>query len=147
MVTLSPSAATQLRLQTRGGPCHRVRFTFFLKPPTGWSTVNETAKLTASGVPVPGGLGSSVAIGGNAVAAGAPFWSNGAIHTGAIYLFVRPATGWINMTQTFKRIIPDVTQRGYLGRSVAFGGNTIVVAGAPNSSIYTGAAYIFERMP
>jgi hypothetical protein len=60
-----------------------VRFTFFLKPPTGWSTVNETAKLTASDGGVNGNLnlGSSVAIGGNAVAAGAPTWYNAAIRT------------------------------------------------------------------
>jgi FG-GAP repeat len=53
----------------------------FLKPPTGWSTVNETAKLTASDGGVNGNLnlGSSVAIGGNAVAAGAPTWYNAAI--------------------------------------------------------------------
>jgi hypothetical protein len=116
----------------------------FLKPPTGWNTVNETAKLTASdGVLKPGGLGRSVAIGGNAVAAGAPFYQ-GRTYTGAIYLFVRPATGWSNMTQTFKRNAPAVGD--YLGWSVAFG-NTTVVAGAPASSHWTGAAYIFNRMP
>jgi hypothetical protein len=91
-------------------------------------------------------LASTVAIGGNAIAAGAPFYQ-GRTYTGAIYLFVRPATGWSNMSQTFKRITPDVTQRDYLGWSVAFGGNTTVVAGAPGSSKWTGAAYIFERMP
>jgi hypothetical protein len=53
----------------------------FLKPATGWSTVNETAKLTASDAP----QAWSVAIGGNAVAAGA---------LDKIYLFVRPATGY-----------------------------------------------------
>jgi hypothetical protein len=93
------------------------------------------------------GLGSSVAIGGNAVAAGAPFWYTGAIRTGAIYLFVRPATGWSNMTEIFKRIAPGVGHPNYPGWSAAFGGNTTVVAGAPRSSNFTGAAYIFERMP
>ncbi len=63
----------------------------FLKPATGWSTVNETAKSTASDAPQD--IAWSVAIGGNAVAAGA---------LGKIYPFVRPATGRRNMTETTK---------------------------------------------
>ncbi len=116
----------------------------FLKPPTGWTTVNEIAKLTASDKRS-ANLGFSVAIGGNAVAAGAPFYQ-GRTYTGAIYLFVRPATGWSNMTQTFRGIGSD-GERDEMGSSVAFVGNSTVVAGAPKSSNFTGNAYIFERMP
>ena len=118
----------------------------FLKPPTGWTTVNETAKLTASDVLSGAALGSSVAIGGNAVAAGAPNRRFGQYQTGAIYLFLRPATGWSNMTQTF-RGIGSVDDRDEMGLSVAFVGNSTVVAGGPRASNFTGAAYILKRMP
>src|SRR4029077_9312848 len=74
-------------------------------------------------------------------AAGAPSRCVRQYRTGAIYLFVRPATGWSNMTQTFRGIGSD-GDRNEMGSSVAFVGNSTVVGRRARASNFTGAAYI-----
>src|ERR1700691_987793 len=81
------------------------------------------------------GFGDSVAIDGNTVvvgAYGATF--NGLRGPGAAYVFVKPAGGWSNMTQTAELTASDRQNGDYFGGSVAISGNTIVV-GASEATV------------
>jgi len=103
--------------------------------------VVQLAKLTASGGQEFDELGFSVAASGDTVVVGAPGVSGGA-NEGAVYVFVKPAKGWANMTQTAKLTATDEASSTELGYSVAISGDTIV-AGAPDSNLGPGAAYVF----
>lgn len=100
----------------------------------------QLAKLTPSDGVKLGFFGASVAISGNTVAVGMASTSL----PGAIYVFVKPVTGWTNMTQIAKLTASDGAGNDYLGYSVAISSNT-VVAGAPNANTYLGAAYVFVK--
>jgi uncharacterized protein (DUF2345 family) len=114
----------------------------FVKPSSGWADMTETAKLTASDQ---NSLyfGYSVGISGDTVVAGYPGESD---FQGAAYVFVKPAGGWTNMTETARLTASDGATGSYLGNSVGISGNTIV-SGAPLETIggakYRGAAYVF----
>ncbi len=111
----------------------------FPEPPTGWASIYQAAELTASD----GEKLCSAAISGRMVVAGAPYAQNGA---GAAYVFVEPATGWANMTETAILTSTDGATNPGFGSSVAISGNT-VVAGAVGSESSSGAAYIFVEPP
>ena len=96
----------------------------------------QVATLTASDGQSGDEMGVSVAISGNTVVAGTPWVSGG---QSAAYVFVRPATGWVNMTQTAKLTPSDGSSIG----SVSISGNTMVAA-----TDYCGAAaYVFVEPP
>ncbi len=96
----------------------------------GQHTVPVAARLSASDASIQ--LGFSVGISGNTIAIGA-IGNNS--FAGAVYVFVRPPTGWTSMTQTAELTVPT-TQEILLGNSVAISGNTII-AGALRSSFST----------
>ncbi|HLZ39849.1 MAG TPA: FG-GAP repeat protein [Candidatus Sulfotelmatobacter sp.] len=100
----------------------------------------QVAKLTPSDGVHLGFFGVSVAISGNTIAVGMADTSL----PGAVYIFEKAATGWSNMTQTAKLVASDGAANDYLGYSVSISGDT-VVAGAPNSHGYLGAAYVFVK--
>jgi FG-GAP repeat len=99
----------------------------FRKPADGWSNATQIAVLTASDGKVNDFLGGAVAISGDTIVAGA-YSAN--IFVGAVYVFVKPAGGWSNMTQTAKLTSSDLLANANLGWSVAIDHDTIV-AGAP----------------
>jgi hypothetical protein len=103
--------------------------------------------LTALHGAPPDGLGTSVSISGNVVVAGAPYTTVGSnSEQGAAYAFVKPATGWKNMTQTLKLTASDGAANDQFGYSIAVSGKTGVV-GAPQAMIGSnaqqGAAYVY----
>jgi hypothetical protein len=110
----------------------------FVKPQTGWTDMTETAKLAASDAADGDAFGYNVSIGGDTVAVGALFAHSGA---GAAYVFVKPPSGWSNMTQTAELTASDSTNFDNMG-SVAISGDT-VVAGAYGHNNFRGAAYVF----
>ncbi|MGA8150838.1 MAG: hypothetical protein WB952_07805 [Terriglobales bacterium] len=119
----------------------------FVMPAGGWATMTETAKLVASDGAPGNVLGASVSINGNTIVAGAPGANVGANPLqGAAYVFVEPAGGWTNMTETAKLTASDGGLDAFLGSSVAVSGDTVAV-GADGATIgshpYQGAAYIF----
>jgi hypothetical protein len=93
----------------------------------------QIAKLTASDGTTGSQFGNAVAISGNTVAIGAPMQAGG-----AVYIFVEPATGWVDMTETAK-----LTYEGNVfGYSVAFGGEgRFLLIGA----YFQNAAYVFAK--
>jgi hypothetical protein len=118
----------------------------FVKPATGWANMTETAKLNPSDG---SGPFSTAAISGNTVAIGElGTVVNSNSQQGAVYVFVKPANGWVDMTQTAKLTASDGVANDELGTSVAISDGTIV-AGAPLAKIGThdfqGAAYIFVK--
>jgi hypothetical protein len=120
----------------------------FAKSPGGWANATQTAELTASDGASGDDLGGSVAISGNTIVAGAPQGDLGGTGPGAAYVFVEPAGGWVNATQTAKLTASDGVVADYFGISVAISGNTIVV-GAPSATVgvnsFQGAAYVFVK--
>ncbi len=121
----------------------------FVKPWSGWRNETQTAKLTASDGAAHDALGGDAAISGDTVVASA--WLakvNGNPEQGAVYVFVKPWSGWRNETQTAKLTASDGTAYEQLGWSAAIDGDT-VATGAPCATIdgnsCQGAVYVFVR--
>ena len=95
----------------------------FVKPPTGWTDNEDTAKLTV-GASALRFLGQSVAVSGDTVVVGAPIDGN----RGAAYVYVRPGGGWVDGVETAKLTAQTGRLNDELGYAVAMDGNTIAVA-------------------
>ena len=112
----------------------------FVKPGNGWNSMTQTAMLTSSHGAAYAGFGSCVAISGNTIVVGMPY------NTPKVLVFVEPASGWANATETARLI----GSGGAVGSSVAISGNT-VVAGVPYDTIGSkyaqGAAFVFVEPP
>lgn len=113
----------------------------YVKPAGGWTSMTETARLTASDELPTSEFSESVSVSGNTIAVGAP----GSVRsTGKAYVFVEPAGGWMNMTETAKLAASDALTDARVGNSISIDGNNIVV-GAPNPATIPGAAYVFTK--
>lgn len=115
----------------------------FVKPRSGWANMTQTAELSASNGKASNDLGFSAAISGNTVVLGAPGAGN---FKGAGYVFVKPASGWANMTETAQLRASNATRDDSFGQSAAISGTTVVM-GAPGAVVGAnqgqGAAYVF----
>jgi hypothetical protein len=112
----------------------------FVKPKSGWHDMSQSANLIASDQQSFASLGASVAISGNTIVVGAPGQGVG----GAIYVFVKPKSGWGKMTQTAELTVSTAANNDGLGGAVSINVDTIV-GGASGATANTGAAYIFLR--
>ena len=121
----------------------------FVKPESGWADMTQTAKLTASDGAASDYFGSSVAISGDTVVVGAYYDDIGAnADQGSAYVFVKPASGWADMTQTAKLTASDGAADDYFGNSVAISGDTVVVGAYDDdigSNTDQGSAYVFVK--
>ena len=117
----------------------------FVKPPSGWQNMTQTARLTALGEIPTDIFGSSVAISGNVIVVGAPGTNQ---NQGAAYVFAKPAGGWKDMTETAKLVASDGVPGDSFGERVAVSGSTAVVA-APEATVggntLQGAAYVYAK--
>ena len=110
-----------------------------------WTDATQTAKLTASDGDDFDEFGKSVAVDGDTAVAGAP--NNDGY--GSAYVFIKPAAGWDDATQTAK-LTPGATDDGAAGLAGTFGaavavdGDTVVV-GASAYSGSQGRAYVFTK--
>lgn len=107
-------------------------------PTTGWTNATQVAELTASDAGGDDELGTSVAASGDTIVAGAPKFGT-TPELGAVYVFVMPATGWTNATQTAE--LSPSQASGVLGYAVAISGDTIVAC------CDGGGAAVYERPP
>jgi hypothetical protein len=108
--------------------------------------IQQTAELTASNGAASDELGTSVAISGSTIVAGAPLRTVGAnADQGLVYVFTEPASGgWTNATQTAELTASDATATDEFGAAVAISGSTIVV-GTPFRNNYRGAAWVYTE--
>jgi FG-GAP repeat len=114
----------------------------FLKPKNGWvTTLQPNAVLTASDGATD--FGFPVALSGDTLVAGA--YTQG-LGPGVVYVFVKPAAGWTNMTQTARLTASNGVSNDFFGQAVAINLGTIVV-GAPRYAGSTSppAAYVFVQ--
>jgi len=117
----------------------------FVEPASGWQNMTETAKLTASDSNQgPGWFGETVSIDADNVAVGAYLQG----FTGEAYVFVKPSSGWTNMTETARLTPSDGLVSDQFGYAVSISGNTVLV-GSPNhpSGQQFGAGYIYVEPP
>lgn len=119
----------------------------YVKPSIGWGNMTQTARLAPSDAGA--AFGYSVAISGNTIIVGAGYPSNlnhapSSQGPGAAYLFVKPASGWRNMTETAKLSANDGANGDAFGAYVSLSGNTAAV-GAPFAHSGTGAGYVFVK--
>jgi hypothetical protein len=123
----------------------------FVEQRGGWRSEAQTAILTeASGV-ANDNLGSSVAIEGDTVVAGADNAAvDGRAGQGAVDVFREPWSGWRDETASAVLTASDGAAGDGLGVAVAIDGATII-AGAPFATVdgnaYEGAAYVFVEPP
>jgi hypothetical protein len=114
----------------------------FVKPASGWENMTQTAELTPSNSQSGEGFGQYVAVSGNTVAVSAPeFMGSQGGQDGIVYVYVKPASGWRDMTETAQLSLPSDPNGSRLGWPVAISGST-VIAGA---QLKLGAAEIFIR--
>ena len=106
--------------------------------PNNWG---EVKILTASDVAVGDGFGSSVAINGGRIVAGAAGKNS---KTGAAYIFERNQGGPDNWGQVKILTASDGAANDFFGNSLEISADTVVV-GASGKNSNTGAAYIFDR--
>ena len=91
-------------------------------------------------------FGVRVAIDGNTIVIGANACCTFNAH-GAAYVFVKPSSGWTNMTETAKLTPSDPTTFDSFGSSVGISGDTIVV-GSPQHEVgasQQGTVYIYVK--
>jgi parallel beta-helix repeat protein len=115
----------------------------FIRPETGWTDNTEDAKLTANDAVFNDMFGSSVSISGDTIVVGAIYGNS---ERGSAYVFVRPETGWTNMTENAELSASDAEEWIKFGSSVSISGDTIVV-GAHYMGLFDflSSAYVFER--
>ena len=117
----------------------------FVKPANGWANMTQIAELTASDAQAGDCFACSVAISRSTIVVGsAGHEVNGNLAEGAAYVYVEPAQGWTNMTETAELTASDGVPDTLLGNSVAIDGST-VIAGAPGVYPVQGKAYVFEE--
>ncbi len=118
----------------------------FEKPARGWSSETPTAKLYLSNANPAYPLGPAIAVSGGTIAVGQPVVPDANVNAGAVYVYVRPRTGWpATMRPTAKLTAP--ASNG-LGWSVAVSGRrvfSVAALGAASSSVGTLAAYAFAE--
>jgi hypothetical protein len=113
----------------------------FVEPAAGWGgSHSQKAKLTASDGRAQDALGATVAINGNTIVAGAQKRNN---DTGLAYVFVEPASGWKNMTQTGELSATGLAVGDYFGNGVAVAPTKIAIGSS--TSLTTGTAYTYSE--
>jgi hypothetical protein len=121
----------------------------FVKPAGGWADMTQTGKLTAADGAAGDRFGVYVANSGDTVVAGSVLDDSGAnTDQGSAYVFVKPESGWADMTQTAKLMASDGAASDYLGNSVAVSGDRVVVGAYIDdigSNANQGSAYVFEK--
>ncbi len=118
----------------------------FEKPASGWTNINETAKLTASDAAEGDRFGFSISISADNIIIGAYENNNNGTATGSAYIFEKPASGWVDTTETAKLTPSDGSGGDYFGYSVSISGNDVVIGayGEDDNGSSSGSAYIFE---
>lgn len=119
----------------------------FVKPSGGWVDATQTAKLKASDAAPSVRMGTSVAMSGDTIVAGA---SGDNFSRGAVYVFVKPSGSWVNATETAKLTASDRAAEDWLGSDVsgvAIDGDTIAAGAFKDDVSFSdqGSVYVFVK--
>ena len=108
--------------------------------PAGDSRIfSSVTQLSAAPAEAASQFGASVAVDGDVIAIGAPYYMNG----GAVFIFERNASGvW---TQTVMGAAPDTTTDDEFGFSVALEGHTVLIGARKHGPDDKGAVYVIEK--
>ncbi len=119
----------------------------FVRPDGAWRNATEVAKLTASDATDFHQLGSAVSISGDTVVAGARGANLGGPGArGAIYVFVRPESGWVNGTETAKVTLASASSADNIGEALAIDGASLVTGVHRKNGIHPGGrVYLYQR--
>ena len=122
----------------------------FLKPGGAWiNTDSPAAKLTASDPKASDQFGNVVAIDGDTIVVGAWLKDVGAtIDQGAAYLFLKPAGGWTNMTESARLLASDGRNSDTFGVWVDVKGDKVVVGASlddDGANRNEGSVYVFIK--
>ncbi len=114
----------------------------------GWTDMTQTAELTGSHAQPGWAVGAAVSVSGDTVVVGAPEDYLIPSLPGEAYVFVKPAGGWTNMTETARLVAADRLNGDGLGISIQLKGKTLAVGAGfrtrgPN--VEAGAVYVFEQ--
>ena len=116
----------------------------FEKPGTGWTTMTETQKITASDNEGGDGFGQSVSIDGDGIFVAAPSEDGSGNARGAAYIFNRASSSWSEVT---KLTASDAANDDYFGWGVSISGDSAISGAYANDNtngVNAGATYIFE---
>jgi hypothetical protein len=121
----------------------------FVKAASGWSGGGQRAKLVASDGAAGDRLGPvAISADGGIIVAGSRAAVGGHGGQGAVYVFVRAASGWANGVESAKLTVAAGAANDNLGAAVGISADgTTVVAGAPGATFLShsgqGVAYLF----
>ncbi len=136
-----------------GGNAGQGSIYVYLEPASGWSSTSVyAAKLTASDGRADdnfGGGAMAASADGNTIVVGACGQNHPCVGaTGKAYIFVKPSTGWQDMTETARLSATDALTASGFGQSVGISADTAVI-GAPIASVrgkfQQGAAYVYVK--
>jgi hypothetical protein len=114
----------------------------FVEPAGGWRNMTQTAELTVTDQGLTDGGFNSFGISGNTIVGGSELSSVFGTQEGEAYIYVEPANGWTDTTQTAILSPSDGASSYHFGSSVALNGNAAVI-GANNANNDAGSAYVF----
>ncbi|MGH2544952.1 MAG: FG-GAP repeat protein, partial [Ardenticatenaceae bacterium] len=122
----------------------------YVKPPGGWASGVESARLIASDGAANDALGVAVAIAGGRVVGGAQNADvGGTLAPGAAYVYEQPEGGWSGTLSETARLIPsDGEAYDFFGTAVTLTGDTVVVGASlaeVGGEFRQGAAYVYEQ--
>ena len=106
------------------------------------SGYEKVAVLKASDAQSWDRFGESVAMTDDVVVVGAPGKESN--NKGGVYLFVKPASGWGDMSETAQLSATDIDGDDHFGSSVTVE-ESVIVVGAKGADSYTGAAYVYVK--
>ena len=114
----------------------------FFRSETGWV---QHQKLHASDADSGDEFGTTLAMSGDYAVVGAPRNDDAGRNSGAVYIFTRQGTDWVEQT---KLLAPDARAGDYFGISVAIDEDTVLVGGhrINKPSADAGSVYVFERL-
>ncbi|MFA6402206.1 MAG: T9SS type A sorting domain-containing protein [Salinivirgaceae bacterium] len=130
-----------------GGAFHGGAVYVYEKPAGGWTNMTETVKVLPNDISGFDRFGESLCISGNTLVVGGLLSKVNNQETGAVYVFEKPASGWVDITQKAKLYASDGENGDYFGIDIGLSGSTIIVGAYYDNTDFerTGSAYIFEK--
>ncbi|MCF6365306.1 MAG: T9SS type A sorting domain-containing protein [Bacteroidales bacterium] len=120
----------------------------FEKPVSGWESATETAKFTPSDINAADYFGYSVGVSGDYVLVSSFEDDDNGSASGSVYLFVKPTSGWSDMSETLKLTASDGAASDYFGKSVSIFGDNAIISSYNDDDLgsNSGSVYLFSSL-